>query len=66
MEVSPAPVLTTRVFMLFKGIPEDTLNDWDETRVFDWPNIVGVQDANAVCNGEGLRVLEWGGMEVIV
>lgn len=52
--------------MLFKGIPESSRGDWarDSTGMFDWAKVVGVQDAAAVCNGDGLRVLEWGGMEV--
>ena len=65
MEVSPPPTLVTRVFMLFKGIPEDSCGDWLGNHVFDWADIVGVRDANTVCNGDGLRVLEWGGMEVL-
>ena len=51
--------------MLFKGIPEGSCGEWLGNRVFDWADIVGVRDANTVCNGDGLRVLEWGGMEVL-
>lgn len=65
MSVSPTPSLIIRVFMLLKGIPEGCRDDWAGNSAFDWADIVGVRDATAVCNGDGLRVLEWGGMEVL-
>lgn len=64
MTVSPVPALVTRVFMLFEGISEGCRCDWNVDSVFDWADIVGVKDVSAVCSGDGLRVLEWGGMEV--
>lgn len=66
MAVSPTPALVTRVFMLFKGVPEASRDDWARVSAFDWGEVVGVKDVTAVCSGEGLRVLEWGGMEVLV
>lgn len=51
--------------MLFEGISEGCRCDWNGDSVFNWADIVGVKDVSAVCSGDGLRVLEWGGMEVL-
>lgn len=65
MKVSPPPTLVTRVFMLFRGVEEDLVDVWGiPPSSVDWATVVGVLDASAVCVGDRLRVLEWGGMEV--
>ncbi|RPD59672.1 ubiquitin-domain-containing protein [Lentinus tigrinus ALCF2SS1-6] len=69
LEVTPAPDVVTRVFMLFRGIAsEDVESDiWtaarDRVGEMDWPSVVGVkQDA---WNESRFRVLDWGAMEVL-
>jgi hypothetical protein len=57
--------------MLFKGIHKEHLEDWAnaqmqaEKDVGGWVDVVGVDPARA---GDAtlFRVLEWGGMEVLV
>ncbi|KAG8703999.1 hypothetical protein FRC08_002519 [Ceratobasidium sp. 394] len=67
--VTPTPDVTTRVFMLFRGVEEDELEAWaDATAKANedpslWREIVGV-DVEKARNSELFRVLEWGGMEV--
>lgn len=71
MAVSPAPDVTIRVFMLFKGLKEGdvhsiwssamTTADCDSAR---WRSIVGV-DGTTLADDSLFRVLEWGGMEVL-
>jgi hypothetical protein len=70
LSVTPAPDVTTRVFMLFKGIDENEIGLWESGTMKPqggagiWRNIVGVDVDKAT--DEGLfRVLEWGGMEVV-
>jgi hypothetical protein len=70
MTVTPVPDVTTRVFMLFKGVDEKELESWAEARIKAgdnpnvWRDIVGVNVEKA--GNVGLfRVLEWGGMEVM-
>ena len=69
LDVTPAPDVVTRVFMLFRGVCEDEVNEWKAAgndEIFkpeEWKDLVGVDVARA--RDEGLfRVLEWGGMEV--
>ena len=69
MNVSPAPEVITRVFMLFRGVAEKDLAQWAPARnraeedVSFWTKVVGVGVAKA--SDAGLyRVLEWGGMEI--
>lgn len=70
LEVTPLPDVMTRVFMLFKGVPEDQLANWSaaQTRadadVAWWVGVVGVDVARAQ-DASLFRVLEWGGMEVV-
>ncbi|KAF7965700.1 hypothetical protein HWV62_42215 [Athelia sp. TMB] len=70
LEVTPRPDVITRVFMLFKGLSEDVLNEWTGARaradedVVKWQGIVGV-DASRMADTGLFRVLEWGGMEVL-
>ncbi len=69
LEVTPAPDVVTRVFMLFRGIPSDDAEsaDWQPARgraaKVDWPKVVGVQAEAWQHNC--FRVLEWGAMEVL-
>jgi hypothetical protein len=57
--------------MLFKGIRKEHLGDWANTQMQAardagwWVDVVGVDPARA---GDAIlfRVLEWGGMEVLV
>ncbi|KAI0088381.1 hypothetical protein BDY19DRAFT_994282 [Irpex rosettiformis] len=69
MTVSPIPDVVTRVFMLFRGIEENNLVDWEDAHaratadVSFWTEVVGVSVDKA--SDVGLyRVLEWGGMEI--
>ncbi|KAJ3517354.1 hypothetical protein NMY22_g13985 [Coprinellus aureogranulatus] len=70
LEVSPAPDVTARIFMLFKGIKEEeVLSAWRaavaraDLGTARWRSIVGL--SNQSLTDESLfRVVEWGGMEV--
>ncbi|KAJ7187725.1 hypothetical protein GGX14DRAFT_547135 [Mycena pura] len=69
LDIEPVPDVVTRVFMLFKGIAEDALAEWGDAEYTDddaerWRDVVGV-DAERASNAALLRVLEWGGMEVL-
>jgi hypothetical protein len=69
--ISPQPDVVTRVFMLFRGISKEHLENWSnaqmqaEKDVAWWVDVVGVDLARA---GDMalFRVLEWGGMEVLI
>lgn len=72
LEVSPAPDVVTRVFMLFRGIHDDDelLSEWVDSRAQSsnaefqkWREVVGV-DLDKASDTKLFRVLEWGGMEV--
>jgi hypothetical protein len=69
MNISPTPAVVTRVFMLFRGVEDDKLSEWEEARartakdVSFWTAIVGI-DVEKASNTGLYRVLEWGGMEV--
>ncbi|EUC55115.1 ubiquitin-like protein [Rhizoctonia solani AG-3 Rhs1AP] len=69
LNITPAPDVTTRVFMLFGGVEESQLEQWDEAvamaskDVTVWRDIVGL-DTGRVHDKSLFRVLEWGGMEV--
>ncbi|QRV96134.1 ubiquitin family protein [Ceratobasidium sp. AG-Ba] len=65
MRVTPSPDVTTRVFMLFRGIEESNLDLWGGAvkGVGEWKDIVGVNVQKAT-DTNIFRVLEWGGMEV--
>jgi hypothetical protein len=65
LDVTPAPEVVTRVFLLFGGV--DSANEgWSEAcnraENVDWKKVVGVRDE--VTDATKFRVLEWGGMEV--
>ncbi len=67
LETEPAADVVTRVFMLFRGVSTAEANDemhWASVQQeVNWASVVGIDprigDANL------LRVLEWGGMEVV-
>ncbi|PBK61361.1 hypothetical protein ARMSODRAFT_847020, partial [Armillaria solidipes] len=69
LDVEPTPDVVIRVFMLFKRVCEDELNEWEGalSRASEdadlWKGIVGV-DTEGMENEKLFRVLEWGGMEV--
>jgi len=69
LDVSPKPDIVTRIFMLFRGVPDDELGEWSEARdraeetVGHWKDVVGI-DEERQKDGSLFRVLEWGGMEV--
>jgi hypothetical protein len=68
MNVTPAPDVTTRVFMLFKGVDESELQSWESARAKAedpsvWRDVVGV-DVDKAADVGLFRVLEWGGVEV--
>ncbi|CAE6507986.1 unnamed protein product [Rhizoctonia solani] len=69
LDVSPAPQVVTRVFMLFRGVDESQVELWNEAAemaqrdVVVWRDVVGV-DIAQVRDKLLFRVVEWGGMEV--
>ncbi|KAK0184726.1 hypothetical protein F5146DRAFT_1073457 [Armillaria mellea] len=69
LDVEPKPDVVTRVFMLFKRVCEDELDEWEgaasraSENVDTWKDVVGV-DVDGMKNEALFRVLEWGGMEV--
>ncbi|QRV96131.1 ubiquitin family protein [Ceratobasidium sp. AG-Ba] len=65
MRVTPSPDVTTRVFMLFRGVEEEELALWEGSPkgVHEWKDVVGV-DVQKASDKNMFRVLEWGGMEV--
>ncbi|KAJ6476703.1 hypothetical protein C8R47DRAFT_1052008 [Mycena vitilis] len=69
LDIQPVPDVVTRVFMLFKGIPEEALADWagagcGANDAEHWRGVVGV-DVERASDTALFRVLEWGGMEVL-
>ncbi|KAG1733683.1 hypothetical protein EDD22DRAFT_973743 [Suillus occidentalis] len=71
LSISPQPDVVTRICMLFQGIRKEHLGDWADAQmqaekdVGGWVDVVGVDPARA---GDAtlFRVLEWGGMELLV
>ncbi|TFK80104.1 ubiquitin-domain-containing protein [Polyporus arcularius HHB13444] len=67
LEVTPAPDVVTRVFMLFRGVASEDVNEWSAARAHvgsvDWVEVVGV--APSALDSTRFRVLEWGAMEVL-
>ncbi|CAE6417632.1 unnamed protein product, partial [Rhizoctonia solani] len=65
LDVSPAPQVVTRVFMLFRGVQESQIELWNDAAemasrdVTVWRDIVGV-DISQVRDKSLFRVLEWG------
>ncbi|ESK91244.1 ubiquitin family protein [Moniliophthora roreri MCA 2997] len=71
LDVCLSPDVTTRIFMLFKGITAECVaREWNEAvkradvDVTMWREIVGI-DIVKVLDKKLFRVLEWGGMEVV-
>ncbi|KAI5887724.1 uncharacterized protein SCHCODRAFT_02638820 [Schizophyllum commune H4-8] len=70
LDVTPAPDVVTRVFMLFKGVAAAELNAWPAAQlrakepVRRWQDVVGVELAKTL-DTSLFRVIEWGGMEVL-
>ncbi|KAJ7092302.1 hypothetical protein B0H15DRAFT_833419 [Mycena belliarum] len=69
LEITPAPAIVTRVFMLFRGIADEERGLWSDAKpaaddVNRWAGVVGV-DIDRALDVSLFRVLEWGGMEVL-
>ncbi|KAK0454188.1 uncharacterized protein EV420DRAFT_604625 [Desarmillaria tabescens] len=69
LDIEPEPDVVTRVFMLFKRVCKDELDEWEgalsraSEQVEFWRGIIGV-DCDMMEDEALFRVLEWGGMEV--
>ncbi|KAG1896011.1 uncharacterized protein F5891DRAFT_959245 [Suillus fuscotomentosus] len=69
--ISPQPDVVTRVCMLFKGICKEHLANWPNAQmqagndVVWWVDVVGV-DPTRAGDVTLFRVLEWGGVEVLI
>ncbi|KAK0184732.1 hypothetical protein F5146DRAFT_938260, partial [Armillaria mellea] len=65
LDVNPKPDVVTHVFMLFRRVCEDELDEWEgvSENVEFWKDIVGV-DCDGMKDEALFRVMEWGGMEV--
>lgn len=72
LAVTPAPDVTVRIFMLFRGLKDEELVDQTWGRAVEksnkdvniWRDIVGV-DQRSLDDKTLFRVVEWGGMEVL-
>jgi hypothetical protein len=71
LDIVPVPDVVTRVFMLFKGVAEHSVEtEWPKAvacakkDVAWWQDVVGVY-WEQVSDPRLFRVLEWGGMEVV-
>ncbi|KAG8924974.1 hypothetical protein FRC01_010839 [Tulasnella sp. 417] len=75
LQISPAPDVITRIFMLFQGVPDGGLNRWKDAMgpsekgssgsFTMWRDIVGVEADDRQKDENLFRVVEWGGMEVL-
>ncbi|KAG1852767.1 hypothetical protein DFJ58DRAFT_703778 [Suillus subalutaceus] len=71
LSISPQPDVVTRIFMLFRGICKEHLTDWSNAQIQAekdvgwWADVVGV-DLSRASDMALFRVLEWGGMEVLI
>ncbi|KAI5829753.1 hypothetical protein K523DRAFT_241420 [Schizophyllum commune Tattone D] len=69
LDVSPNPDVVTRIFMLFRGVKEAELGEWEgaHAKAADsinmWREVVGVH-LEETLDENLFRVIEWGGMEV--
>ncbi|KAJ7658793.1 hypothetical protein DFH06DRAFT_1472781 [Mycena polygramma] len=68
LDIHPVPDVVTRVFMLFKGLPDEALAEWADAEcgandAERWCGVVG-SDVERASDTALFRVLEWGGMEV--
>ncbi|KAG8831181.1 hypothetical protein FRC17_003509 [Serendipita sp. 399] len=76
LTVQPTPTMTTRIFMIWRGISSDEMGEdgpWAEailrgktTDLREWRDIVGTTGVVLKDEKDGLRVLEWGGMEDVL
>lgn len=71
LEVSPAPDVVARIFMLFKGLKGEEIQPiWSSAIVGSqddtkrWESVVGV-DSPLLADKTLFRVVEWGGMEIL-
>lgn len=68
VESEPKPDVITRIFMLFRGVAQDDVADWQAAAAnvesVQWAEVVGVKPEAWM--EDKYRVLEWGGMEVVV
>ncbi|KAJ7182242.1 hypothetical protein C8R43DRAFT_1092987 [Mycena crocata] len=68
LDITPAPDVVTRVFMVFKGVAEENLGEWYSSLSTEdpkqWKEVVDV-DVERALDATLFRVLEWGGMEVL-
>lgn len=72
LEVEPKPDVTVRIFMLFKGLKQDDVQNegssWCEATEADagrWKSVVGIDKSRSLADNSLFRVVEWGGMEVL-
>ncbi|PBK61371.1 hypothetical protein ARMSODRAFT_1064826 [Armillaria solidipes] len=69
LDIEPKPDAVTRVFMLFKRVCDDELDEWEGARsraaenVEIWKDVVGAE-YDRMRDEALFTVLEWGGMEV--
>ncbi|KAI0719874.1 hypothetical protein C8T65DRAFT_635464 [Cerioporus squamosus] len=67
LDVTPVPDVVTRVFMLFRGVAAEDVDEWsgasERVGSVDWVKVVGV--APSALDTRRFRVLEWGAMEVL-
>ena len=69
LDVSPKPDIVTRIFMLFRGVKEADLAEWEGAQAKAaepaemWREVVGV-NLGETLDESLFRVIEWGGMEV--
>ena len=72
MNVSPAPDIVVRIFMVFQGVQPADVGYWPEAQarvqkdVTHWRKIVGLLEDDQLQDKSLFRVLEWGGMEVLI
>ncbi|KZV81184.1 hypothetical protein EXIGLDRAFT_686285 [Exidia glandulosa HHB12029] len=67
MRVTPTPDIVTRVFMLFRGVDAEDVDEWrvhaSKSAPETWKDVVGIDEVKAR-DTSLFRALEWGGMEV--
>jgi len=71
LTIAPPPDVVVRVFMLFRGIPDNEAPTWAEAALRAtgaaemWRDVVApAGNFDALVDTQLFRVLEWGGMEV--
>ncbi|KAH8102994.1 hypothetical protein BXZ70DRAFT_889929 [Cristinia sonorae] len=72
LQINPAPDIIVRMFMIFRGVSSDELDTWKMARaqaeepVSRWREVIGLPKDDQLKQTDRFRVLEWGGMEVLV